>query len=211
MHGGKGFYRGPCIFFNAVRTWKLWNAWDFFHMRLSRLAGKSAGWDSKGPGSIRELEVQVPADKSSACCIPPVISAACPLQLPASPGSAQITFGSTSAPARLSIEWGERVPGGSQARVSVCLIYGPSLAWYNGSPAVRAFTSFYRMSFWDVKGGLKNTLQWWCWPTAFLVTINSTFSPTLSDSACSQARGQPEYLSFVPHSFITMATNGKIL
>lgn len=39
-------------------------------MRLSRLAGKSAGWDSKGPGSIPELEVQVVADKS---CIPPVI------------------------------------------------------------------------------------------------------------------------------------------
>jgi len=52
----------------------------------------------------------------------------------------------------------------------------------------------------DMKEGLKNTLQWLT--TAFLATINSTFSPTLSDSACSQARGNRNIflLSHTPSS-----------
>lgn len=162
MHGGRGFIGGYAFFSMLSEP----GSCEMPRISLTCVCPgwqESAGWDSEGPGSIRELEVQVTADKSSACCIPPVISGrqqrCLPPPAPASPGSAQITFGSRSAPARLSIEGGKRVPGGSEARASVCLIYGPSLAWYNGSPAVSAFTSFYRMSFWDMKGGLKNTLQ----------------------------------------------------
>lgn len=59
-----------------------------------------------------------------------------PSSIPASPGSTEITFRSRSAHARLSIKLGKRMPWGSKARFSACLIYGPSLAWYNGSPAL---------------------------------------------------------------------------
>lgn len=171
MHGGRGFMGRLYIFLNAVRTWELWNASDFFCMRLSRLAGGCSVWQglqagtAKGPAASESLKCKLRQTKAAPVAFhllsPGVSSAAFPLQLPASPGSAEITFGSRSAPARLSIKWGRRIPGGSKARFSVCLIYGPSLAWYNGSPAVNAFTSFYRMSFWDMKGGSKNTLQWW--------------------------------------------------
>lgn len=120
---------------------------------------------AKGPAASESLKCKLWQTKAAPVAFhllsAAVSSAACPLQLPASPGSAEITFGSGSAPARLSTQRGKGIPAGSRARFSVCLIYGPSLACYNGSPAVSAFTGFYRTAFWDMKGGLKNTLQWW--------------------------------------------------
>lgn len=164
MHGGRGFI-GFYAFFSTLS--------EPGSCELPRIsfACFCPGWreslqagTAKGPAASESLKCKLRQTKAAPVAFHllslGVSSAAFPLQLPASPGSAEITPSSRSAPARLSMEWGKRIPGGSKARLSVCLIYGPSLAWYNGSPAVSAFTSFYRMSFWDMKG-LKNTLRWW--------------------------------------------------
>lgn len=217
MHGGRVFVGVLCIFFfSAVRTGKLRNVSGFFCMSFVQAGKKvlylarSAGWDAKGSGSIWELLTKSYRRGKwwllhSTCYLWESAALPSPSSFPASPGSAEITFHSRSAHARLSIKLGKRIPWGRKARFSVCLIYGPSLAWYNGGPAVGILCHPLEdaiLQWQDMKGGLKNTLQRWWLTTVFLVTINSTFSPTLSDSSCSQARGNRNIflLSHTPSS-----------
>jgi len=135
-----------CIFLNAVRTWKLWNASDSF--ACIRRGGQEGALSSK-VCRLRPQRVQQhprPLTKSdgrqkrwllhSTCYLWESAALPSPSSFPARPGSTEITFCSRSAHARLLIKLGKWIPWGSEARLSVCLIYGPSLAWYNGTAAL---------------------------------------------------------------------------